>query len=45
VHADEIIVLNEGQIVERGTHSALLRLNGRYSALWAAQQEGPVAAA
>lgn len=44
VHADEIIVLNEGEIVERGTHAALLRQNGRYCALWAAQQEGPVAA-
>ena len=44
LHADEIIVLDDGQIVERGTHSALLRQNGRYSALWMAQQEGPAAA-
>ncbi len=28
VHADEIVVLDDGSIVERGTHDALLRLNG-----------------
>lgn len=44
VHADEIIVLDDGQIVERGTHAALLRQNGRYNALWRAQQEGTAAA-
>lgn len=38
VHADEILVLHEGSIVERGTHSQLLSLNGRYAALWQAQQ-------
>jgi ATP-binding cassette subfamily B protein len=44
VHADEIVVLDSGTIVERGTHAALLRQNGRYAALWEAQQQGPVAA-
>ena len=44
VHADEIIVLEEGRIVERGTHASLLRTNGRYSELWMAQQEQPAAA-
>ncbi len=38
VHADEIIVLDDGSIVERGTHAALLDRAGRYAALWHAQQ-------
>jgi ABC-type transport system involved in Fe-S cluster assembly fused permease/ATPase subunit len=44
VHADEIVVLEGGTIIERGTHSALLRQQGRYAALWEAQQQGTVAA-
>lgn len=32
-HADEIIVLHQGQIVERGTHQELLSLNGQYTKL------------
>ena len=44
VHADEIIVLDAGTIVERGTHSSLLAKKGRYTALWEAQQKGSVAA-
>jgi ABC-type transport system involved in Fe-S cluster assembly fused permease/ATPase subunit len=44
VHADEIVVLEGGTIVERGSHSVLLRQNGRYAALWEAQQQGTVAA-
>jgi ATP-binding cassette subfamily B protein len=39
VHADEIVVLDGGAIVERGTHAELLRLNGRYAALWSAQHQ------
>ena len=31
---DEIIVLNEGRVVERGTHVDLVRTGGRYAALW-----------
>lgn len=38
VHADEIIVLDHGTIVERGTHRSLLEQNNRYAALWRAQQ-------
>jgi ATP-binding cassette subfamily B protein len=37
VHADEIIVLDHGQIVERGSHEALLDHNGLYAQLWAKQ--------
>jgi ABC-type transport system involved in Fe-S cluster assembly fused permease/ATPase subunit len=44
VHADEIIVLEAGTVVERGTHASLLRLCGRYAAFWTAQQTGAVAA-
>ena len=31
--ADEIIVLHEGNIVERGSHSNLIKLNGHYKKL------------
>jgi ABC-type transport system involved in Fe-S cluster assembly fused permease/ATPase subunit len=38
VHSDEVVVLEHGAIMEQGTHLALLERNGRYAALWRAQQ-------
>ncbi|MGH8080309.1 MAG: ABCB family ABC transporter ATP-binding protein/permease [Lysobacter sp.] len=40
IDADEILVLDRGRVLERGTHPALLAANGRYAALWAMQQYG-----
>lgn len=37
--ADEILVLGDGRIVERGRHHALLAQGGVYAGLWARQQE------
>jgi ATP-binding cassette, subfamily B, heavy metal transporter len=39
VDADQILVLDRGQIVERGNHGELLRHQGVYAAMWARQQE------
>ena len=37
VEADQIIVLDQGRIVERGTHASLLEAGGTYAAMWAMQ--------
>ncbi len=40
MHADEIVVLHEGRVVERGTHGELLKRSGYYASLYAIQGEG-----
>ena len=37
---DQLVVLDRGQIVEKGTHQELLRLNGTYARLWQHQSGG-----
>ena len=50
VNADEIVVLEAGEVVERGSHQALLRKNGLYADMWnrqaqeRAEEEGALAA-
>jgi ATP-binding cassette subfamily B protein len=36
-HCDRILVLDEGRVVESGTHDALVTAGGRYAALWQRQ--------
>lgn len=40
VDAHEILVMDAGRIVERGTHTALLAQGGRYAQMWALQNTG-----
>jgi ATP-binding cassette, subfamily B, heavy metal transporter len=44
IHADEILVLDQGRVVERGDHAGLLAKNGVYAAMWQRQQEAERAA-
>ena len=38
MHADEIIVMDDGTIAERGTHDSLLAQQGWYAEMWVKQQ-------
>lgn len=38
MNADDIIVLDEGRIIEEGDHNTLLSKNGRYASLWKEQE-------
>ena len=40
VDAHEILVMDAGRIIERGTHAQLLAQQGRYASMWALQQSG-----
>ena len=45
VEADEIVFLDHGRVVERGTHQQLLDKNGEYAAMWNRQREAAEARA
>jgi ABC-type transport system involved in Fe-S cluster assembly fused permease/ATPase subunit len=38
IDADQIVVLDQGRVAERGTHAQLLRKGGLYAEMWARQQ-------
>ena len=38
MNADQILVMDAGRIVERGTHAELMRWHGQYAQMWAMQQ-------
>ncbi|PLC49528.1 metal ABC transporter permease [Pollutimonas subterranea] len=40
VDADEIIVMDHGRVLERGSHRGLIQQDGRYAQMWALQQSG-----
>jgi ABC-type transport system involved in Fe-S cluster assembly fused permease/ATPase subunit len=39
VNADQILVMSNGEIIERGTHTSLLAQNGTYASMWLLQQQ------
>ncbi|MCB1961330.1 MAG: ATP-binding cassette domain-containing protein, partial [Rhodocyclaceae bacterium] len=44
-HADEILVLDQGRIIERGSHRSLLAAKGAYARMWQLQQQEAAEAA
>jgi len=40
VEADQILVIDKGEVIERGTHSELLEVGGKYCELWTKQTAG-----
>jgi ATP-binding cassette, subfamily B, heavy metal transporter len=38
IHADQILVMDHGQVVERGTHLELLSVKGKYAEMWQMQE-------
>ena len=44
VDCDEILVLRDGEIIERGKHQSLIALKGEYAQMWAKQQEAQILA-
>jgi len=42
IHADEILVLEHGQIIERGTHTSLVKQGGVYASMWNRQKEDSI---
>ncbi|KAI0971826.1 ABC transporter-like protein [Xylaria arbuscula] len=43
-HADQILVLDQGTIAEKGTHEQLLKQNGQYASMWNRQAKAEKAA-
>ena len=44
MNADEILVMEAGHVIERGTHAALLDAGGAYAQMWTLQQQERAAA-
>ena len=39
IDAHEILVMDAGRIIERGTHNEMLAQGGRYAEMWSLQQQ------